>query len=183
MTSMYPGHGKPDKHRENPQGRPGPIDYNRSASSRKAAVSESGAGDQWPKPLQWAYYILMLACVLMLVASFMGFFGTGNPAEKPTEVSEGWQYFSRNKAYVAGANLIGAIVIGVLSPQLAQRSRISRRILVAAIALLAFVNIAAVLIGVGGLFLLLIVVLTVSAGLMMYRPASNRFIRAKDVEA
>lgn len=175
MTSMFPGHGNPDKRRETPDGRPGPVDYNRSSAGREASKA---AGAAWPQQLQWAYYLLLAASVLMVVSALSGFFAPEVPAE--TQGSAGWEFFTRNRLVVAGVNVVGAVLIGLFAPQLSRGHRTSRRVLAAVIALVAFVNVVAVLLRVGGLILLLIVVLAALAGLLMYRPAASAFIREHD---
>ncbi|MEY8577059.1 hypothetical protein AALI21_01950 [Corynebacteriaceae bacterium 6-324] len=145
----------------------GPVDYNRKYTPPRVPQEVS------PGPLRWAYWILVVAAVVMLCAGFIGIFGTGaEPVEEPGAVKF-------NRYLLAGTNIIGAIVFSLVSPQLAQGSKLARRIITGTAVVVLFVVVAGFLIGVSGFFLIIIPVLLAAALLMMFRPSSNDYIAKK----
>ena len=126
--------------------RQGPVDYNRGYTPPRIPHEVS------PASLRWAYWILVVAAVVMLCAGLFGIFGTG--AEPVVEEP-------------------------VTSPQLAQGSKLARRIITVTAAVVLFVIVAGFLIGVSGFFLVVIPVLVAAGLLLMFRPASNDFIAKK----
>lgn len=146
----------------------GPVDYNRKYTAPRIPQETS------PSSLRWSYWILVVAAVVMLCAGFIGIFGTGSePAiEEPGAVTF-------NRYLIAGTNIVGAILFSLFSPQLAQGSKIARRVITVTAAVVLFVIVAGFLIGVSGFFLVIIPVLVAAALLMMFRPASNDYISKK----
>ena len=84
-----------------------------------------------------------------------------------------------NRYWIAGVNIVGAIIFSVISPQLAQGSKLGRRIITVTAAIVLFIIVAGFLIGVSGFFLVIIPVLIAIALLLMFRPAANDFIAKK----
>lgn len=148
--------------------RQGPVDYNRGYTPPRIPHKVS------PASLRWAYWILVVAAVVMLCAGLFGIFGTG---AEPVVEEPGPVKF--NRYLIAGINIVGAIIISVTSPQLAQGSKLARRIITVTAAVVLFVIVAGFLIGVSGFFLVVIPVLVAAGLLLMFRPASNDFIAKK----
>ena len=63
--------------------RPGPRDYNRAARN---TLAKEGL-DVWPRPLRWAYWVLVVSAVIMLVSGMVGIFGSGGPQAEPRSIS------------------------------------------------------------------------------------------------
>ncbi|APT91826.1 hypothetical protein CPHO_01670 [Corynebacterium phocae] len=150
-----------------------PPDYNRPAARKKAPISL----DAWPRPLRWAYWVFVLAAIVMTVSGLVGWFDHPEPA------TGAWaEYFQNNRHFVAGANLVAAVIISVLAPQLSRAMKHARTGLAAVVFISCFFNIAAIAVGVGGLMLVVIVVLLLTATVLMYRPQANEFIRERNRE-
>ena len=148
--------------------REGPVDYNRSYTP--PSVPQELA----PAPLRWAYWVLIVAAVIMLCAGLVGFFGTG--AEPVTEEPGAVKF---NRYLIAGTNVIGTIIFSLTAPQLAQGSKIGRRVITATSCVVLFVIVAGYLIGVSGFFLILIPIFIATALVMMFRPSANAYIAEK----
>ena len=54
-------------------------DYNRAA--RNSSAKENL--DAWPRQLRWAYWVLVVSAVIMLVSGMVGIFGSGGPQVEP----------------------------------------------------------------------------------------------------
>lgn len=180
MTSMFPGQGSGQ-----PKGdpsRPGPVDYNRAdrkqAGHKQSAADTAGAGGA-PKSLRFAYWVLVIAAIIMLVSGMIGMFGDSG-AEEVAASKQIADYLSRNRNFVAISNIVCALVMALCAPQLPHGSKWSRRIITIAIAFSLFVNIAAMALGVGGLGLVAIPVVLAVALLLLYRPDSNQFMRERN---
>ncbi len=112
----------------------------------------------------------------MVLSSLAGFFGpaagpghsAGDATAHDATANELARYLQTNRNVVAWANLGGGIGIAVLAPHL-HRLRWARHLLCALVGLACFINVAAVALGVGGLVLLAIPVLTLAATLAMFR--------------
>ena len=100
--------------------RPGPRDYNRAARNTSASQNL----DAWPRPLRWAYWVLVVSAVLMLVSGLVGIFGSGGPQVEPQnpQVAE---YLHSNRLFVAVTNTVGAVVLALFAAQLASGSKLS----------------------------------------------------------
>lgn len=146
----------------------GPVDYNRSYIPPRAPHEIS------PASLRWAYWVLVIAAVVMLCAGLFGIFESGPHAgvEEPSAVKF-------NRYLIAGINIAGAVVFSVTAPQLAQGSKVGRRVITGTAAVVLFVIVAGFVIGVSGFFLVLIPVFIAAALLLMFRPAANDFIAKK----
>ena len=146
----------------------GPVDYNRKYKAPRIPQETS------PASLRWAYWVLVVAAVVMLCAGFIGIFGTGG---EPEIEEPGAVKF--NRYLIAGTNIIGAIIFSLFSPQLAQGSKVARRVITATAAVALFVIVAGFLIGVSGFFLVIIPILIAVAMVLMFRPAANDYISKK----
>lgn len=148
--------------------RQGPVDYNRAYTPPRVPQEAS------PASLRWAYWALVAAAVVMLCAGLFGIFENGPESgmDEPGAVKF-------NRYLIAGVNIVGAIVFSVISPQLAQGSKLGRRIITVTAAIVLFIIVAGFLIGVSGFFLVIIPVLIAIALLLMFRPAANDFIAKK----
>ena len=153
--------------------RPGPRDYNRAARNSSANQNL----DAWPRPLRWAYWVLVVSAVLMLVSGMVGIFGSGGPEVEPSNAQVA-EYLHSNRLFVAVTNIIGAILLALFAAQLAGGSKWSRRIITAVIAFALFNNIAALALGIGGLGLLIIPIALIIALALVFQPQSTRFIKA-----
>ena len=151
--------------------RPGPRDYNRAARNTSASQNL----DAWPRPLRWAYWVLVVSAVIMLVSGMVGIFGGGGEQMEPSD-SRIAEYVRSNRLFVSVFNIIGAILLALFSAQLANGSKWARRIISVVIAIALFFNIAALALGIGGLGLLIIAVTLLIAVVLLFRPQSNRFI-------
>lgn len=175
MTSMFPGHGRRDDDRNGGSAdknhRPGPRDYNRPVQH----TTQDQDLSVWPRPLQWAYWVLVVAAVIMLVSGMVGIFGGGGEQMEPSD-SRIAEYVRSNRLFVSVFNIIGAILLALFSAQLANGSKWARRIISVVIAIALFFNIAALALGIGGLGLLIIAVTLLIAVVLLFRPQSNRFI-------
>lgn len=146
-----------------------PHDYNRRPAGRREPLDVS----VWPKDLRWAYWVFVAAAIVMVVSALAGFFATDSSSGEAAE------FLRSNRTFVAWSNLIGAIVIAFIAPQLARPMKHARSVLAAVTGLSAFCNIAAVAIGAGGLFLIAIVIFLVAGTYLMYRPDPNVFVRER----
>ena len=156
--------------------RPGPRDYNRAA--RNSSANQNF--DAWPRPLRWAYWVLVVSAVLMLVSGMVVIFGSGEPQVEPSNAQVA-EYLHSNRLFVAVTNIIGAILLALFAAQLAGGSKWSRRIITAVIAFALFTNIAALALGIGGLGLLIIPIALIIALALLFQPQSTRFIKARSL--
>ena len=104
--------------------RPGPRDYNRAARNTSAKESL----DAWPRPLRWAYWVLVVSAVIMLVSGMVGIFGSGGPQAEPQNAQVA-EYLHSNRLFVAVTNSVGAILLALFAAQLAGGSKWARRII------------------------------------------------------
>lgn len=146
-----------------------PQDYNRRPKKEREPLDLT----VWPKDLTWAYWVFVAAAVVMVVSALAGFFAQDSSTGALSD------FLRSNRMFVAWANLIGALIIAFVAPQLARPMKHARSILAAVTGLSAFFNIAAVAIGAGGLFLIVIVILLVAGTYLMYRPDPNEFVRER----
>ena len=156
--------------------RPGPRDYNRAA--RNSSANQNF--DAWPRPLRWAYWVLVVSAVLMLVSGMVVIFGSGEPQVEPSNAQVA-EYLHSNRLFVAVTNIIGAILLALFAAQLAGGSKWARRIITAVIAFALFTNIAALALGIGGLGLLIIPIALIIALALVFQPQSTRFIKARSL--
>ena len=156
--------------------RPGPRDYNRAARNTSAKESL----DAWPRPLRWAYWVLVVSAVIMLVSGMVGIFGSGGPQVEPQNAQVA-EYLHSNRLFVAVTNAVGAILLSLFAAQLAGGSKWARRIITAVIAFALFTNIAALALGIGGLGLLIIPITLIVALALLFQPQSNRFIKDRSL--
>ena len=156
--------------------RPGPRDYNRAARNTSAKESV----DAWPRPLRWAYWVLVVSAVIMLVSGMVGIFGSGGPQVEPQNAQVA-EYLHSNRLFVAVTNAVGAILLALFAAQLASGSKWARRIITAVIAFALFTNIAALALGIGGLGLLIIPITLIVALALLFQPQSNRFIKDRSL--
>ena len=156
--------------------RPGPRDYNRAARNTSAKESL----DAWPRPLRWAYWVLVVSAVIMLVSGMVGIFGSGGPQVEPQNAQVA-EYLHSNRLFVAVTNAVGAILLALFAAQLASGSKWARRIITAVIAFALFTNIAALALGIGGLGLLIIPITLIVVLALLFQPQSNRFIKDRSL--
>lgn len=156
--------------------RPGPRDYNRAARNTSAKESL----DAWPRPLRWAYWVLVVSAVIMLVSGMVGIFGSGGPQVEPQNAQVA-EYLHSNRLFVAVTNAVGAILLALFAAQLASGSKWARRIITAVIAFALFTNIVALALGIGGLGLLIIPITLIVALALLFQPQSNRFIKDRSL--
>ena len=156
--------------------RPGPRDYNRAARNTSAKENL----DAWPRPLRWAYWVLVVSAVIMLVSGMVGIFGSGGPQVEPQNAQVA-EYLHSNRLFVAVTNAVGAILLSLFAAQLAGGSKWARRIITAVIAFALFTNIAALALGIGGLGLLIIPITLIVALALLFQPQSNRFIKDRSL--
>ena len=156
--------------------RPGPRDYNRAARNTSAKESL----DAWPRPLRWAYWVLVVSAVIMLVSGMVGIFGSGGPQVEPQNAQVA-EYLHSNRLFVAVTNAVGAILLALFAAQLAGGSKWARRIITVVIAFALFTNIAALALGIGGLGLLIIPITLLVALALLFQPQSNRFIKDRSL--
>lgn len=141
--------------------RPGPADYNRPAAPARQEVTEC------PLSLRWAYWVFVVAAVVMLVSVLAAVFG-------PSDIDS----FTRtNRTFVAVTNGIGAVALVFAAALLPRGSGRARILAAVVVALVSFCDVAAVAIGVGGMALVAIPVLLVAGTYLMFRPAANAFVR------
>lgn len=120
MNSMFPGHGRRDGGHDAGGGaadknyRPGPRDYNRPVHN----ITQDQDLSTWPHPLRWAYWVLVVAAVIMLVSGMVGIFGGGGVQVEPSD-SRIAEYVRSNRLFVSAFNIIGAIILALFSAQLA----------------------------------------------------------------
>ena len=148
-----------------------PKDYNREARRKPEPVDLT----VWPKDLRWAYWVFVAAAVVMAASGLVGFFGQNQEA-----TGEFAEFLKANRHFVSAVNLGGAVIIALIAPQLSRAMKHGRSILAAVVGLGSFCNVAAIAIGAGGLLLVLIVALLVTATYLMYRPAPNEFVRERN---
>lgn len=136
--------------------------------------STGGEAGEWPKALRWGYYLAVAAAVLMVFSGMVmiseGY--TGDPGVDQEFIDA----FLDNVRFLGGYNIIAGLVLAILAAQLKKGGKLSRRWLTGVIALTLFFNVAALAIQVGGFGLGLIVVLLALVALLIFRPASNRYI-------
>ena len=156
--------------------RPGPRDYNRAARNSSANQNL----DMWPRPLRWAYWVLVVSAVIMLVSGMVGIFGSGGPQAEPQNAQVA-EYLHSNRLFVAVTNAVGAILLALFAAQLAAGSKWARRIITVVIAFALFTNIAALALGIGGLGLLIIPITLLVALALLFQPQSNRFIKDRSL--
>ena len=144
--------------------RPGPRDYNRAARNTSAKENL----DAWPRPLRWAYWVLVVSAVIMLVSGMVGIFGSGGPQVEPQNAQVA-EYLHSNRLFVAVTNAVGAILLALFAAQLAGGSKWARRI------------ITALALGIGGLGLLIIPITLIVALALLFQPQSNRFIKDRSL--
>lgn len=171
MTSMFPTPGRRDRSDDARAGRPGPIDYNRAG--RRAP--KLGGPLSSPASLRWAYWIVVVAAIVMLTTGFVGFFGLGETGASASESDVA----RVNRWFVAGTNVAASVILALTSASLANGSRLARRVIAVAIVISLFVNVAALVLGLVGLVLVIIPVLLAFALLFMFRPEANEFIAEK----
>lgn len=177
---LSPNGGSSGEARGGDPSRPGPYDYNRRGHPGGGKGPGFGLAAS-PAPLAWAYWILIAAAIILLTSGLVGLFGTG--AAQPTDIpAEQAEYLRSNRRFLAIANTIAAIVLGCVVPQMANGSRWGRRIAAAVMGIAAFLNIAAIALQVGGMFLLIIPVLLAIAAWLMFRPSANQFLRERTWE-
>ncbi len=156
--------------------RPGPRDYNRAARNTSAKENL----DAWPRQLRWAYWVLVVSAVIMLVSGMAGIFGSGGPQVEPQNAQVA-EYLHSNRLFVAVTNSVGAILLALFAAQLASGSKWARRIITAVIAFALFTNIVALALGIGGLGLLIIPITLIVALALLFQPQSNRFIKDRSL--
>ncbi len=156
--------------------RPGPRDYNRAARNTSAKENL----DAWPRQLRWAYWVLVVSAVIMLVSGMVGIFGSGGPQVEPQNAQVA-EYLHSNRLFVAVTNAVGAILLALFAAQLASGSKWARRIITAVIAFALFTNIVALALGIGGLGLLIIPITLIVALALLFQPQSNRFIKDRSL--
>ena len=156
--------------------RPGPRDYNRAARNTSAKENL----DAWPRQLRWAYWVLVVSAVIMLVSGMVGIFGSGGPQVEPQNAQVA-EYLHSNRLFVAVTNAVGAILLALFAAQLASGSKWARRIITAVIAFALFTNIAALALGIGGIGLLIIPITLIVALALLFQPQSNRFIKDRSL--
>lgn len=171
MTSMFPRPGHPDNGNQDAD-RPGPRDYNRP--TRPAQEVDPNHA---PAVLRWAYWVLVVAAIVMLTSAMVGIFGEAGSQHLPASEAVA-EYLRTNRYFVAISNMVAAVIIALIAAQLTTGSRWPRRIITVVIAFTLFSNIAALALGVGGLALLFIPMLLMVALVLLYRPAANRFINS-----
>ena len=91
-------------------------------------------------------------------------------------------YIRFNTRFAAISNIVSAVVIAACSAQLASGSVWARRIITAVSAYAMFVNVAALIAGVGGLLLLLIPMVLMVGIFFLFHPDSTAFIKARRAE-
>lgn len=158
--------------------RPGPIDYNR----RPRRTQKDGEQDTstWPAQLRIAYWVFVVAAVIMLTA---GIVGIGASTKVVTGIGpEARDFITFNVRFAAISNIVGAVVIAACAAQLAGGSTWARRAIVLVSAYAMFVNVAALIVGVGELLLLFIPMVLMVGIYFLFHPNSNAFIKARRLE-
>lgn len=157
--------------------RPGPADHNR----RPRRPKKQGEQDfsTWPSQLRIAYWVCVIAAIVMLTAGMVGLFGSYTSVTNAQLSPEQVDYIRFNTRFAAISNVVSAVVIAACSAQLASGSIWARRIITAVSAYIMFVSIAALIAGVGGLLLLLIPIALLVAIYFLFHPDSTAFIKAR----
>ena len=157
--------------------RPGHADYNR----RPRRPKKQGEQDfsTWPSQLRIAYWVCVIAAIVMLTAGMVGLFGSYTSVTNAQLSPEQVDYIRFNTRFAAISNVVSAVVIAACSAQLASGSIWARRIITAVSAYIMFVSIAALIAGVGGLLLLLIPIALLVAIYFLFHPDSTAFIKAR----
>ena len=157
--------------------RPGPADYNR----RPRRPKKQGEQDfsTWPSQLRIAYWVCVIAAIVMLTAGMVGLFGSYTSVTNAQLSPEQVDYIRFNTRFAAISNVVSAVVIAACSAQLASGSIWARRIITAVSAYIMFVSIASLIAGVGVLLLLLIPIALLVAIYFLFHPDSTAFIKAR----
>lgn len=146
-----------------------PIDPNRRSNF---TLPEDGS---WPSSLRWGYVLCVISAILMMLTGFIMFSeGFQGGLDAPAEYREA---FMMNLRIVAGGNIILALCIGATAAQLSKRNRGARRWLLAFIAIAAGINVLGFVFTVSGLMSIFLVVLLAMAAVLIFRPASNAYMR------
>ncbi|WKD56785.1 hypothetical protein CAPI_01035 [Corynebacterium capitovis DSM 44611] len=133
------------------------------------------SGDQWPRSLRTAYWLVVAAAALMLVTAMM-LLTTGFPQG----ADQSFRYaYMVNMRVVAWGDVLLALGLGGTASYFERGSRVARRWAAAFVAVGIFLNAAAFALQVAGWSVLVIVVLLSVAALCMFRPAANAFIDSK----
>lgn len=148
-----------------------PQDLNRAG--RQARAKQLGDGTQVPAALRVATMLFTLAAILAIGSALVGLFAT--PDAGTGEVAD---FVHGNRRFVSILNIIGGIVIAAFAPQMSRPLKHARTVLAVTVFIVSFANIAAIAIGIGGLFLVAVPVLLMAATYAMFRPAANEFVRA-----
>ncbi|MDO5033110.1 tellurium resistance protein TerC [Corynebacterium sp.] len=141
-------------------------------------TSPASGTDSQPTPLRFAYWVFVVGSVVMLTSGMVGIFGTD--AYAPHLSAQQQDFLHRNTLFASVSNIVGALVISSCAAQLAGGGKWSRRVITVVSAYIMFVNIAAMAIGVGGLFLLAIPMVLMVGIFLMFRPACNEYVRERN---
>lgn len=160
--------------------RPGPADYNRGPRRKKRQGDQDYSS--WPSQLRIAYWIFVVGAVVMLTAGMVGLFGSYSHVTNTDLSVEQVDYIRFNTRFAALSNIVSAVVITACSAQLASGSVWARRIITAVSAYAMFVNVAALIAGVGGLLLLLMPMVLMVGIFFLFHPDSTAFIKARRAE-
>lgn len=151
----------------NPLGR----SYNPGNASTEGLPADGSA----PRPMQWGFLLAVLAAVVMLVSGFVLLTSLASSrVELPAEVVG---TYVMNLRIVAWSNIVVGLALAALSPQLMRgeyRGWWAGFLVVAIV-----VNALGLFTRVTGLAAVLIIALLAFAAVFAYRPACNRFVRAR----
>lgn len=151
----------------NPLGR----SYN-PGNSGDASVPADGSA---PRPMRWGFTLAVIGAVIMLVAGFilLGSVGTSR-TEVPAEVVG---TYVMNQRIVAWGNIVAALALAALSPQLLKGRY---RGWWAGFTVLGIVaNALGLFVRVAGSASVLIIALLAFAAVFVYRPVCNHFVRGQ----
>lgn len=135
----------------------------------------STAGPTWPGSLRAAYYVALVAAVLLLLSSML-MLASGAPKDAGAEFA---QAFATNMRIVAWTDILLGLIVAGCAAFFERGSKGARRLFAAAVAIAVFVNLAGFFVGVAGWSAFAVTLLLVAALFFAFRPAANAFVDAR----
>lgn len=129
-------------------------------------------GSIWPPALRVAYWLIMVAAVLMVLMALL-MLQAGVPEGLDTQVVAS---FRTNMRIVAASNIVLALCLAACAVYVQRGSRLARRWAGLFVGLAVFVNFAGFFVQVASWAAIFIVVLLVIAIFALFRPAANAFV-------
>lgn len=125
-----------------------------------------------PHSITWGYWLLVIIAILMVVA------GAGLVlSEPPTGADpESVSFIRRNLVFVGVANLLGGVLTAMLAPQLRRGSRLSRRWLLAVVAVMTLINLLSFVLMREPFSLAVIAGLLMISGVVIFQPSATTYI-------